>query len=76
MTCPFSLLHVFIHGVPGTMPKIGDFSEEGKKALICFPKQRLSDLKRSVEEPIDILSAGTQKIPGGYFLRRSKISRE
>ena len=36
-----------------------------EKALISFPQQRFSDLKRSVEVPIDILSAGTQKIPGG-----------
>ena len=44
--------------------KIGDLSKK-EKALICFPQQRFSDLERSVEVPIDIFSAGTQKIPGG-----------
>ena len=61
MTCPFSLLHVYIHGVAGTMPKNRRFFRRREKALTCFPQQRFSDLKRSAEEPIDILSAGTQK---------------
>ena len=45
--------------------KIGDLSKKEEKALICFPQQRFSNLKRSVEVPIDILSVGAQKIPGG-----------
>ena len=67
MTCPFSLLQVHIRGVASTMPKNRRFvkKKEKEKALISFPQQRFSYLKRSVEVPIDILSAGTQKIPGG-----------
>ena len=54
--------------------KIGDLSKR-EKALFCFPQQHFSDLKRAAEVPIDMLSAGTQKIPGGEFPGRSNISR-
>ena len=66
VTCPFSRLQVHIRGVASTIPKNRRFvkKRKRKKALIFFPQQRFSDLKRSVEVPIDI-SAGTQKIPGG-----------
>ena len=41
------------------------FVKNKEKALICFPQHHFSDLKRAKEVQIDILFAGTQKIPGG-----------
>ena len=59
MTCPFSLLQVHNFGV-AIKKLIGNFSQIGK-VPVFFPQQRFSDLKRSVEAPIDILSQGHRK---------------
>ena len=42
------------------------------KAPVCFPQQCFSDLKRFVDVPIEILSAGTQEVPVGSPLAKVK----